>query len=177
MYEILSYIKWSLLPLAFIPSACSQNTTDVHVSNPHFDQRLSRMLHFDIPVISVDSFYKNKTDFFVLDTRTPEEYQVSHIRDAHYMNFSHPDYTLLQDVAKNTPIVIYCSVGYRSEKIGGELQKMGFTQVFNLYGSIFEWVNEGHPVIDSQGEETKNVHTYSKRWSQYVYNPDIIKTW
>lgn len=172
-----SYIKWSLLSLAFLPSACSQNTTGVHVTNPEFDQRLSRMLRFSVPVVSVDSFYDHKKDFFILDTRTPEEYQVSHIRGAQYMNFSNPDYTVLRDIPKETPIVVYCSVGYRSEKIGEDLQKRGFSKVFNLYGSIFEWVNEGHPVVNSTGEVTQKVHTYNKRWSQYVYHPAIKKIW
>lgn len=177
MHEMISYIKWSLLSLAFIPSACSQNTTGVHVRNPDFDQRLSRMLRFDVPVISVDSFYSEKEDFFILDTRTPDEYQMSHIRDAHYMNYSHPDYALLKDISKETPIVVYCSIGYRSEKIGRKLQKMGYTHVFNLYGSIFEWVNEGYPIVDPQGQVTNKIHTYNKRWSQYVFNPEITKTW
>ncbi len=177
MQEMMSYIKWSLFSLAFLPSACSQNTTGVHVRNPDFDHRLSRILRFDVPVISVDSFYSEKEDFYILDTRTTAEYQVSHIRGAHFMNYSHPDFTLLSDVSKETPIVVYCSIGYRSEKIGEELQKMGFTHVFNLYGSIFEWVNEGHSVVDPQDQVTNKIHTYGKRWSQYVYNPEVTKTW
>lgn len=177
MSRLRSYIKLGLLYIAWLPAGCAQNTTGVHVENPIFDQRLSRILKFDVPVISVDSFFREKNNFFILDTRSPEEYKVSHIQDANYLDYSNPDYTLLEDISRATPIVLYCSVGYRSERIGRKIQDMGYTHVYNLYGSIFEWVNEGHPIIDSQGQLTDSVHTYNKQWSQYVNYPGINKTW
>jgi rhodanese-related sulfurtransferase len=42
-------------------------------------------------------------------------------------------------------------VGYRSEKVTEKLQKAGFTQVSNLYGGIFEWVNQGYPIVNQSG--------------------------
>ena len=48
---------------------------------------------------------------------------------------------------------------YRSEKIGKKLKKLGFKNVVNLYGGIFEWVNSGYPVYDSKGE-TEKIHPY-----------------
>lgn len=184
MRQFVSYIKLSFLSLICIPAGCSQNTTTgghlpgrIHLQNSDFEYRLSRMIRFDVPVISVDSFYKRKSDFFILDTRGPEEYTVSHIQDAHFINYKRPDYTILDRVSTDTPIVIYCSVGYRSEKIGEHLQKMGFTRVFNLYGSIFEWVNHGHQIVNSQGNSTDSLHTYNKRWAKYVSNSQITKIW
>ena len=47
----------------------------------------------------------------------------------------------VEDIARESTIVVYCSVGYRSEKIAEELDKLGFTNVSNLYGGIFEWIN------------------------------------
>lgn len=177
MKRIISYIKISLLSVFFIPTGCTQNTTGVHVANPDFDQQLSRMLRFDVPVISVDSFHSEKDNFFILDSRSPAEYEVSHIQDAHFLDYTNPDYNMLQNISHGTPIVVYCSVGYRSEKIGEQLQEMGYTQVFNLYGSIFEWANDGFPIVNSQGEPTDSLHTYNKKWSAFVYNPEIKKTW
>ena len=184
MRHFISYIKLSFLSLMCLPAGCSQNTTTegtlpgrIHLQNPDFDYHLNRILRFDVPVISVDSFYKNKSNFFILDTRGPEEYKVSHIQDAHFMDYKKPDYTVLDGISPDTPIAIYCSVGHRSEKIGEHLQKMGFTQVFNLYGSIFEWVNHGHQIVNTEENPTDTLHTYNKRWSKYVYNPEITKTW
>jgi len=33
---------------------------------------------------------------------------------------------------------VYCSLGIRSEVIAKKLKKAGYTNVFNLYGGIFE---------------------------------------
>ena len=60
-------------------------------------------------------------------------------------------------------------MGIRSEQIGEKLKKAGFTNVKNLYGGIFEWKNKDYPVIDTTGNETEKVHTFSKMWSKYLH--------
>jgi len=45
---------------------------------------------------------------------------------------------------------------------------MGFTNVRNLYGGIFEWVNEGGEIRNSKNQPTDSVHTYSKSWSIWL---------
>ena len=51
------------------------------------------------------------------------------------------------------------------------------SNVYNLYGSIFEWANEGLPLVDNNGYDTNAVHTWNKRWSQWVTNPNVEKVW
>jgi predicted sulfurtransferase len=68
---------------------------------------------------------------------------------------------------KNAPIVVYCSIGVRSEDIGEKLQKAGFTNVKNLYGGIFEWKNQGNPVYKNK-METDSVHTFNKQWGKLL---------
>ena len=85
--------------------------------------------------------------------------------------------SLLKDLDYDSPIILYCSVGYRSEKLGKKLQKKGFTNVKNLYGSIFEWINQGYTVENTKGQTSHKVHTYNKKWSQYVINPDYKLVW
>lgn len=183
MKRIFNFLSMGCLSLICITLGCTQSTTgsqvpeSIQVRNPEFNKKLAGLLTFDVPLISVDSLYTDREDYFLLDIRTPDEYQVSHIRDAHFINFDNPDLDIVEDLSRETPIVVYCSVGYRSEKTGRKLLEMGFTSVYNLYGSIFEWVNAGYPVVDSAGEVSHEIHTYNKRWSQYVYNPDMIKTW
>ena len=81
------------------------------------------------------------------------------------------------DLDKKTPIVVYCSVGYRSEKVGEKLKAAGFLNVKNLYGSIFEWVNEGNPVVGNDNKATAKVHTYNKTWSRWVDKKNIEKVY
>ena len=59
-------------------------------------------------------------------------------------------------------------MGYRSEKIAEKLTASGFTNVVNLYGGIFEWINQDKPVVDQSGSETELVHAYSKKWGIWL---------
>ncbi len=126
-----------------------------------------------IPYISVEELrmLQMNDSVIILDAREPKEFVVSHIASAKNVGFN--DFTSeekqLQNLTKNTSIIVYCSVGIRSEKIGEKLKKAGFTNVKNLYGGIFEWKNKDYPVIDSTGRRTENVHTFSKRWSKYLH--------
>lgn len=106
----------------------------------------------------------------ILDAREPEEFQVSHIKQALNVGYTHfsSEEKQLQNLQKDRPVVVYCSVGIRSEKIAKKLKKAGFANVRNLYGGIFEWKNKGFRVVDSAGKETENIHTFSKHWSQYL---------
>ena len=55
-------------------------------------------------------------------------------------------------IAKDAPIVTYCSVGYRSGKMAERLQAAGYTNVRNLEGSIFKWANEHRPLVRGESE-------------------------
>ena len=107
------------------------------------------------------------TNFQVLDAREKVEFQVSHLKHAKWVG--HETFTLktVAELNKNKPVLIYCTVGARSEDIGKILQEAGFKKVYNLYGGILHWVNEGRPVF-SDGKPTLKVHTYSKPWSIWL---------
>lgn len=102
----------------------------------------------------------------LLDARTPEEYQVSHLANAHLtpdLDAFHSDAA----VSIEQPIVVYCSVGYRSAKLAEQLQQQGYQQVFNLEGSIFEWANRGYPLYNAMGPVVQ-VHPYSMAWGKLL---------
>jgi len=106
----------------------------------------------------------------ILDVRAPEEYQVSHLRDARLTPDLDSALKLLKTAPADTPIVAYCSVGYRSSELAEKLRKAGYTRVFNLEGSIFAWANEGHPVYRDT-VEVEEVHPYGKPWTRLL-NPE-----
>lgn len=146
------------------------------VESAAFNAKLERLLSFSVPTIGVDEL-KAMDGVFIADAREFEEYQVSHIPGAEYVGYKKFSTDKLNGVSKDTPIVLYCSVGYRSEKIGEKLQKAGYTNVYNLYGSIFEWVNEGNPVVDALDKPTNKVHTYNKKWSQWLDDGKAEEVW
>lgn len=136
-----------------------------------FDQRLKSLYKNTVPLIRANSLksamVKNEK-LILLDTRAFEEYHVSHIPNAFFVNYDNFTPHAMDTIDRNASIVIYCSVGYRSERIGEKLLKMGFTNVKNLYGGIFEWVNKGNEVVNASGKVTDHVHTYNKNWSQWL---------
>lgn len=107
----------------------------------------------------------------LLDIREPAEFRVSHLRGAHNAPPQSDIDSLatgpLKGVAKDRRIVLYCSVGIRSSKYARRLQGAGYTNVHNLSGSIFDWVNEGRPVYSDRGVEEK-VHPYNDKWGQLI---------
>ena len=167
-----------VLILFVVLSACAQAPESrPTIQSEKFDQRLTRLLSFSVPVIGVEQLAKEKDEYIILDAREQAEYAVSHIEGARYLGYDKIDETALADLDKNTPIVLYCSVGYRSEKIWEKLKSQGFTNVKNLYGSIFEWINQGHPVVDNAGYPTTKIHTYNKKWSKWVEEGKADKVW
>ena len=134
------------------------------------------MLSFSVKTIAPNDV-KREPNMVILDARERSEYDVSHLPNAIFIGYNNFGKKMLDSLAKDKPIVVYCSIGYRSEKIGEKLQKLGFTKVYNLYGSIFEWVNQGNVVVDKNGQPTKKVHTYNKNWSRWVEEGKAEKVW
>lgn len=147
------------------------------VNNKDFDKKISKTINFTIPVMGVDELKEMQEDVILLDARPQEEFEISHIKGAKRIGFKKMDETTLAGIDKDEQIVVYCSIGYRSEKIGEKLKKMGFKNVYNLYGSIFEWVNQDNEVVDKDEKKTEKVHTYNKRWSKWVEDGKAKKVW
>lgn len=124
----------------------------------------------NIPYIAVHELAMPKTQALVLDAREKEEYHTSHLKDAilvGYNNFS-IDSVINKIPNKNDTIVVYCSIGIRSETIAHKLKKAGYRHVLNLYGGIFEWKNNHFPIYNSENKETEKVHIFSKEWSTWL---------
>jgi rhodanese-related sulfurtransferase len=127
--------------------------------------------------MSVNELLDNRDKFIIFDAREKAEFDVSHIPDAIYLGYSDFNAGSIKNIPKEKNIVIYCSIGYRSEKIGEKLLRLGYKNVYNLYGSIFEWANEKYPLVGSNGKTTDRVHGYNKSWSKWVTNEEIKTVW
>ncbi len=136
------------------------------VQSKAYDVMLKSLLDHTIQEISVEAVNK-KNNVVYLDTRSKEEYDVSRIKDAVWVGYDEFDKSKLNDISKDKTIVLYCSVGYRSEKIGEKLEALGYKNVYNLYGGIFEWVNQGHAVYNDQGK-TNDIHPYDDSWGMWL---------
>ncbi|QDV36389.1 rhodanese-like domain-containing protein [Tautonia plasticadhaerens] len=103
----------------------------------------------------------------LLDVRAEDEYAVSHLPGAIHVPPDAGIEELLASVTEDRPIVAYCSVGYRSSVMARRLREAGFEEVANLEGSIFQWANEGRPVVRG-GEQVEEVHPYDDRWGRLL---------
>ncbi len=145
--------------------------TEKKVQSGAYQALLNRLLKHDVAEITVDSLKsmlsENSSQVTLLDTRQQKEYDVSHLPDARYVGYEDFDVESVNTIDRDSPLVVYCSVGARSEKIARKLQEEGFTEVANLYGGLFEWVNRGYRVYDSSGI-TDSVHAYNRIWGFWL---------
>jgi len=109
-----------------------------------------------------------KRPLVLLDTREIKEFKVSHIKNAWHVGYKRFSLKSIADIPKKSPIVVYCSLGVRSERIGEMLKKAGYKKVKNLLGGMFEWVNRGNLVVDINKQPTQQVHAYSKKWGKWL---------
>lgn len=150
--------------------------TALGFSQETLTELLDRHNSESVPYISVQELAMPKTKAILLDAREAEEYNVSHLKDAIHVGYNDFD---LQETSKQLNdkqqmIVVYCSLGIRSENIAEQLEKAGYTNVFNLFGGIFEWKNNGFKVYNNVDEPTENVHAFSKTWSQWLLKGNKI---
>ncbi|WP_395076415.1 rhodanese-like domain-containing protein [Flavobacterium sp.] len=130
-----------------------------------------------VSYISVEEL-KSKRNVIILDAREKNEFETSHLKNANFIGYNNfNSKKIIQDYKnQDATIVVYCSIGIRSEKIGEKLLKLGYKNVYNLYGGIFEWKNQNQEVVDSEQKPTENVHAFSKEWSEYLLKGNKIIT-
>ncbi len=107
----------------------------------------------------------------LLDVRTPDEWNVSHLPGARRVDPNAAAENVAAGLSKETPIVTYCAVGYRSGELAERLRAAGFTNVRNLEGSIFQWANEHRPLV-REDERVGTVHPYNPFWGRLL-NDDV----
>ena len=135
--------------------------TNFLVAQRSIEKTLEKLNKESVPYITVAEL-QQQDSLIILDTRELEEYKVSHLKNAIWVGYDNFDSQQLKLQDKNQKIVVYCSIGVRSENIGEKLLANGYSNVQNLYGGIFKWVEEDLPVYDSEENRTENVHAFTK---------------
>jgi hydroxyacylglutathione hydrolase len=86
----------------------------------------------------------NDQGAYLLDVRGADEYRELHIPRAHHIPMGHvPE--RLSDLPRQTPIIVHCASGFRSQAVASLLQRCGFTNVHNLTGGLDAWISAGLP--------------------------------
>jgi rhodanese-related sulfurtransferase len=137
------------------------------IQNKSFENKLHSLLFHDVVEIDVVSAKQEREALF-LDAREWNEFEVSHIKNAIWCGYSDFDLNRVSAIDKDKRIIVYCSIGYRSEKISEKLIKAGYSNVSNLYGGIFEWKNTGNDVFNQRDSLTQNVHAFNVEWGIWL---------
>ncbi|MGD8567027.1 MAG: rhodanese-like domain-containing protein [Gammaproteobacteria bacterium] len=99
----------------------------------------------------------NHEDALLLDVRTQEEFQKSHILNAINIPLGLLD-SRIADIQeqKARPVVVVCQSGSRSQQAARTLKKHAFDRIHNLSGGMLSWQQANLPVeSNSKGKSNK----------------------
>lgn len=93
------------------------------------------MMEYDITLEELKE--KQSRGSIIIDVRNKRAYNEGHIEGS----INIPEYEINRLFTKiipykDMPIVVYCSSGYRSVTAYRKLKKLGYTEVYNLYGGL-----------------------------------------
>ncbi|GLB50925.1 rhodanese-like domain-containing protein [Neptunitalea lumnitzerae] len=88
--------------------------------------------------------FKNDDNAFLLDVRTPEEFEDTHIPGATNIDIYKGQGFIYEvdELDKSKNFYVYCRSGARSAKACQILEEMGIENTYNLLGGIMEWEGE-----------------------------------
>ena len=87
----------------------------------------------------------SENDVFLLDVRTKEEYNESHIKTAHLIPVQELEQNI-DRIPKDRNVVVYCASGKRSARACGILKNKRLKAIYDIEGGIHRWVADGYPV-------------------------------
>jgi metal-sulfur cluster biosynthetic enzyme/rhodanese-related sulfurtransferase len=82
---------------------------------------------------------QQQPDLFVLDVRTPAEFNAGHIPGAHSIPLDELDDRVRELPARDRSILVVCAAGGRSAQASEVLAEHGFTRLLNLAGGMHAW--------------------------------------
>lgn len=101
-----------------------------------------------VMMVTPEQVYKiiaEDKEHFLLDVRTPEEYNNGFIEGANLIPVQELE-NRLGEVPKDRQIIIYCASGVRSRSAANILMNNGFGMVYDM-GGLDGWINAGYPVV------------------------------
>lgn len=110
---------------------------------------------------SLEATASTDDDVVWLDVRDPRERRISVLPGA----IDRETYEDRRQDLEGRPVIVYCTIGYRSGLTARDLRRQGI-EAHNLAGGILAWAHEGGDVVDGRtGAPTRRVHVYGWRWN------------
>ena len=84
----------------------------------------------------------------ILDVRTAEEFAQGHIAGSINIDVSSSDFVAkVSELDKTKTYAVYCRSGNRSAVATAEMEKLGFTSLYNMTGGAIDWAAAGFPLV------------------------------
>lgn len=111
----------------------------------------------------------------LLDVRTPEEYEVNHIKNSNNLNIYDEKLfnSSVETLDKDIPVYVYCKSGSRSTTAANTLAQLGFTQIYELEGGIQSWTSSGLPIEEAK-KKSKAQHYTLEEYNQFIAEHDLV---
>ncbi|MBX9743523.1 MAG: hypothetical protein K2W99_08315 [Chthoniobacterales bacterium] len=120
--------------------------------SPHFlalVNQAKKQIHEITPVLLQEKLDRGE-DFRLVDVREESEWSAGHIPTAIHLSkgiIERDIELIIPDL--QTPIVLYCSGGFRAALAAENLQRMGYSNLFSLQRGSQGWVDAGYEMLEA----------------------------
>lgn len=102
----------------------------------------------------VERIENNSGDIILLDVRTLEEYEESHLKNALLLPVQEISVKSLDSIGlgentKDKEIIIYCRSGARSKTAYDIMKSLGYTNIKSIQGGMIHWQEDNYPFVES----------------------------
>ena len=88
-----------------------------------------------------------KSDFVILDVRTPAEFREGHIEGAVLLDISAPEFeTRVSALDRGKTYLVYCRTGNRSLRAVQTMERLGFRSIYHMNQGIVGWQQKKLPL-------------------------------
>lgn len=105
----------------------------------------------------------SKGDITILDVRDENEFDVSHLTGA-----VRYEEGMLESLDPDAPVLVYCTVGLRSNKLAQSLREQGFNEIIELQDGLIGWSNAQLPLVNSSNKITDSIHVYNQYFGRLL---------
>lgn len=134
-----------LFVIAFFGMGCTQTGASDRV---YSDEGFSVIA----PLEFAKRLEDNSADYYLIDIRTPEEYEDMQLQGATLINYYASDFRAnLEKLDKDKPVYLYCATGGRSSSATKIMHTLGFKSVTDLKGGIYAWRRNNLPLAGGSG--------------------------
>jgi phage shock protein E len=139
--------KFGLSLFAATVVVCSLGADTEPVPKTEPPKANAQKTYKDVEPEAFDNLRKTEKDAVVLDVRTKEEYEKSHIPGALLLDISSENFEKeLAKLDKSKTYLVHCAAGGRSSRACRKMTTLNFTNLYNLKGGINAWQKAGKPV-------------------------------